>query len=155
MRIANWCENCKLIWKLQTHMKIANVHVGTIHWNVRIANWYENCKLIWKLQTHMKIANVELGTKHRNMRIANWYEICKLIWELQSISHILVYSSYVDIYNFLMRHSGNENLFWSRKNVSVRLRCGWQKLNKTISCKAFHDSYFKTNSYADKVWFIF
>ncbi len=40
MRIANSYENCKLIWKLQTHMKIANVHVGTIHRNVRIANWY-------------------------------------------------------------------------------------------------------------------
>ncbi len=50
-----WRENCKLIWKLQTHMKIANVHVGTIHQNMRIANWYENCKLIWKLQTDMRI----------------------------------------------------------------------------------------------------
>ncbi len=37
-----------LIWKLQTHMKIANVHVGTIQLNVRVANWYENCKLIWE-----------------------------------------------------------------------------------------------------------
>ncbi len=49
-------KNCKLIWKLQTHMKIANVHVGTIHQNVRIANWYENCKLIWKLKTDMRTA---------------------------------------------------------------------------------------------------
>ncbi len=56
MRIANWYENCKLIWKLQTHMRIANIHIGAIHQNVRIANWYENCKLIWKLQTDMRIA---------------------------------------------------------------------------------------------------
>ncbi len=36
-------------------MKIANVHVGTIHQIVRIANWYENCKLIQKMQTDKKI----------------------------------------------------------------------------------------------------
>ncbi len=65
MRIANWYKNYKLIWKLQTHIKIANVHVGTIHQNVRIANWYEYRKLIWNLQTDMKIAN--------------WYENCKAI----------------------------------------------------------------------------
>ncbi len=34
-------ENCKLIWKLQTDMKIAN--------------WYENCKLIWELQNNSHI----------------------------------------------------------------------------------------------------
>ncbi len=56
VRIANWYENCKLIWKLLTHMKIANIYVGTIHRNVRIANSYENCKLIWKLQTDMRTA---------------------------------------------------------------------------------------------------
>ncbi len=55
-RIANWYENCKFTQKLQTHMKIANVHVGTIHRSVRIANWYQNWKLIWKLQTDMRIA---------------------------------------------------------------------------------------------------
>ncbi len=55
IRIANWYENCKLIWKLQTHMKIANVHIGTIHQNVRIANWYENCKLIWELQSNSHV----------------------------------------------------------------------------------------------------
>ncbi len=74
----------------------------------------KNCKLIWKLQTHMKIANVHVGTIDQNVRIANWYENWKLIWELQSDSHILVYSSYVDVRNFHMKCSGNENLFWNR-----------------------------------------
>ncbi len=124
MKIANSYEHCKLPRR-----------------NCRLK--HENCKLIWKLQTDMKIAN--------------WYENCKLIWELQSNSHILLYSSYVDVCNFHMRHSGNENLFWNRKNVTVRLRwgCGWRKSNKTTSHKTFHDSYFNTNSHAETVWFIF
>ncbi len=89
------------------------------------------------------------------MKIANWYENCKLIWKLQSSSHISVYSSYLDVCNFHMRHGGNEHLFWNRKNVLVRLRCGWQKHNETIiSRKTFHNSYFNPNSYADTFWFI-
>jgi hypothetical protein len=57
MRIANWYENMKLIWKYETDMKISNVHVGTIHrrWeyetDMKIWNWYENMKLIWKYET--------------------------------------------------------------------------------------------------------
>jgi hypothetical protein len=66
------------------------------------------------------------------MKIANWYEYCKLIWELQSYSHVSVSSSYVDVCNFHMRRSENENLFWNRKNVSLRLRWGWRKLNDTF-----------------------
>ncbi len=63
-----WRENCKLIWKLQTHMKIANSYENCkrpcrnytpkceLQTDMKIANWYENCKLIWKLQTDMRIA---------------------------------------------------------------------------------------------------
>ncbi len=126
MRIANWYENCKLIWKLQTHMKIANVHVRTTQRKVRIANWYENCKLMWKLQTDIRIA--------------------------KQFSHFSD-SSYVDVCNFLMRHSGNENLFWNRKNVSVQLRCGWQK--RSLAKASTIHKYFNTNSYADTVWLYF
>ncbi len=167
MRIANWYENCKLIWKLQTHMKIANVHVGTMHRNMRIANWYENCKLIWKLQTDMRAKEnchcaffcsctvcfaivpcilqlCFLFSRSAKTMYYSYVQFCWcanemavvlcilhlyiqfvscelflqlyniflcLLWELQSNSHILVFSSYMDICNFHMRHSGNENLF--------------------------------------------
>ncbi len=47
---------------------------------------------------------------------------------------------YVDVCNFHMRHSRNETLFWNRKNVSVRLWCGWRNFKETISCKTFQDS---------------
>ncbi len=66
MRIANWYEKCKGIWKLQRHIKIANYYIGTIHQNVRIANWYESCKLTWKLQIDMKIAKQITWPFHRN-----------------------------------------------------------------------------------------
>ncbi len=132
-RIANWYENCKLIWKLQTQMKIANVHIGTINWNVRfanwyeIANWYENCKLIWKLQTDMRIAK-QLS--------------CFGVWFLCGCLQF----SY---------ESQREWILVLEQNVSVQLRCGWQKLKEIISLKTFHDLYFNTNSYANTVWVIF
>jgi hypothetical protein len=70
---------------------------------------------MWELQTDMKIAN--------------WYENCKLIWKLQSNSQVSVYSSYVDVCNFHMRHdSGNENLFWNRM---FRFKCGVDDENST------------------------
>ncbi len=62
------------------------------------------------------------------MKIAYWYEICKLIWELQSNSHVLVYSFYMDVCNFHMRHSGNENLFWNRM---FWFNCGVDDKNST------------------------
>ncbi len=88
--LESWRENCKLIWKLQTHMKIANSYENCKRPCMKYTLKRENCKLIWRLQTDMKIAN--------------WYENCKF----QSNSHVLVYRSYVDICNFHMRHSGNE-----------------------------------------------
>ncbi len=127
MNIANSYENCKLIWKLQTHMKIAKIHVGTVDRNVRIANWYENCKLIWKLQTDMRIAK-------QFSHFGVWF-LCgclKFSYETQWEWKLVL-----------------------EQNVLVRLRCGWQKLNKTIFRKTFLDSYLNTNSYADSVWFIF
>ncbi len=69
---------------------------------------------MWELQT--------------NMKIANWHENCKLIWEWQSNYHVLVYSSYVDVCNFHMRHSRNENLFWKRM---FWLDCGVDDKNST------------------------
>ncbi len=95
MRIAKWYENWKLIWKLQTHMKIANVHVGTIHWNMRIANWYENCKLIWKLQTDMKIAKQYscFGIQFLRGRLRFSYETqreWKLVLEQKECFHLIV-----------------------------------------------------------------
>ncbi len=60
-----WRENCKLIWKLQTHMKIANSYENCKHPRRNYRPKCENCKLIWKFQTDMKIAN--------------WYENCKAI----------------------------------------------------------------------------
>jgi hypothetical protein len=50
-------ENCKLIWKLQTHMKIANPYENCKRPRRNHTPKSENCKLIWKLQTDMKIAN--------------------------------------------------------------------------------------------------
>jgi hypothetical protein len=128
VRIANWYENCKLILKLQTHVKIANVHVGTIHKKVSIANWCENCKLIWELQTDMKIAK-------QLSRFGEWF----LRWRLQ-FSH--------------ERHSGIESLFWKR---IFQFDCGVDDKNSygTISRITNHDSYFNTNSCEKTVWFIF
>ncbi len=119
-----------------SYMKIANNHIGTIYRNVRIANWYENCKLIRKFQT--------------------------LIWELQSNSHVSVKSSCVDMCNFHMRHSGNENLFWNRKNASVWLRCVDDENSKKQSLAKPSTIYIlipipmltQSNSYF-KPWFLF
>jgi hypothetical protein len=61
----SWRENCKLIWKLQTHMKIVNSYENCKCPHKNYTPKHENCKLIWKLQTDMKIAN--------------WYENCKVI----------------------------------------------------------------------------
>jgi hypothetical protein len=126
--------------------------------DVKIANWYENCN-------SYEIANVdlELYTEtwelQTNMKISNWYENCKLIWEFQSNSCVPVYGSYVDICNFHMRHSGNENLFLNRM---FWFDCGVDDKNSTkqslakpstihilipIPMLTQSDSYFKT-------WFI-
>ncbi len=54
------------------------------------------------------------------MKIANWYENCKAILTFWFIS-------YVDICNFHLRHSGNENLFWNIR--MFWLDCGMDEKN--------------------------
>ncbi len=122
-RIANWYENCKLKWKLQTHMKIANIHVGTIHQNVRIANWYENCKLTWKLQTDMRIAKAILTF----WSLVPTWMFAIFIWDTAGMKTC----------------SGTESMF--------RFDCGVDDKNSTKQSLT-KDSYFNTNSYDDTVW---
>ncbi len=61
--LESWHENCKLIWKLQRHMKIAKAYENCKLLRRNYTLKCENRKLIWILQTDMKIAN--------------WYENCK------------------------------------------------------------------------------
>jgi hypothetical protein len=67
--------------------------------------------------------------------------------QLKSPKQFLVYSSYVDVCNFHIRHSGNENLFWNRM---FWLDCGVDDKNskRTISRKTFQNLYFNTDSCA-------
>ncbi len=50
--------------------------------------------------SHMKIANVCIGTIHQNMRIALQFSYQFAIFISVCNSHVLVYSSYVDVCNF-------------------------------------------------------
>ncbi len=52
--------------------------------------------------SHMKTANVHVGTKYRNMRIALQFSYQFAIFISVCNSHVSVYSSYVDVYNFHM-----------------------------------------------------
>ncbi len=56
--LESWHENYKLIWKLQTHMKIANSYEKCKCQCRNYTPKRENCKLIWKLQTDMNNANL-------------------------------------------------------------------------------------------------
>jgi hypothetical protein len=52
--------------------------------------------------SHMKIANVHVGTKYQHVRIALQFSYQFAIFISVFNSHILVYSSYVDVCNFHM-----------------------------------------------------
>ncbi len=116
------------IWKLQTHMKIANSYENCKLPRRNYRPKRENCKLIWKLQTDMKIAN--------------WHENCKAI---------LTFWCTVPTYTAEMKTcSGTEEMF--------RFDCGLDDKNSTkhsfTKPSTFHisipipmltksDSYFK------------
>ncbi len=130
MRIANWYKNCKLIWKLQTHIKIAHVHVGTIP-------KCENCKMIWKLQIDMKIAI--------------WYENCKAILTFWCIVLMWTFAIFIWDTAGMKTCSGTERM--------IQFDCGVDDKNTTkqslakpstihilipIPMLRHSDSYFKT-----------
>ena len=52
--------------------------------------------------SHMKIANVHVGAIHRNVRIALQFSYQFAIFISVCNSHVLVYSSYMDVCNFHM-----------------------------------------------------
>ncbi len=70
--IESWRENCKLTWKLQTYMKIANPYENCKCPCGNYTPKSDNCKLIWKLHTD-------------DMKIANWCENCKAIFTFWSM----------------------------------------------------------------------
>ncbi len=90
----SWCESCKLIRKLQTHMKIANSYENCKHSRRNYRPKCKICKLIWKLQTDIIIANL--------------YENCKAILMFWSIVPMWAFAI------FSYETQGNENLFWNK-----------------------------------------
>jgi hypothetical protein len=96
-----WHENCKLIWKYETDMKISNWYENIKRPRRNHTSKGENLKLIWKYETDMKISNVHVGTIHRKVRIWNWYENMKLIWKYETdmkIWNCSVWYSHVSVF---------------------------------------------------------
>ncbi len=103
-----WCENfCKLVWKLQTHMKIANSYENCKHPRRNYTPKLENCKLIWKLQTDIKIAN--------------WYENCKAILTFWCIVPTRTFAIFIWDTAGMKTCSGIERMF--------RFNCGVDNKN--------------------------
>ncbi len=96
--LESWCENCKLIWKLQTQMKIANSYEICKRSRRNYTPKRENCKLIWKLQTDMKIAN--------------WYENCKAIITFRCIVPTWIFAIFIWDMAGMKTCSGTEIMFW-------------------------------------------
>ena len=131
-----WHEDCKLIWKLQTHMKIANSYENCKRPHRNHTPKRENCKLIWKLQTDMKIAN--------------WYENCKAALTFWCIVPTWTFAIFLWDTAGMKTCSETERMF--------PFDCGVDDKNSTKRSLAkpstIHE-YFNTNSYAETVWFIF
>ncbi len=134
--LESWHENCKLIWKLQTHMKIANSYENCKRSHRNYTTKCENCKLIWKLQTDMKIAN--------------WYENCKAILTFWCIVHTWTFAIFIWDMAEMKTCSGTDRMF--------RFDCGVDDKNTTkqslakpsmiqilitIPMLTHSDSYFK------------
>ena len=127
-----WRENCKLIWELQTDMRIANIHVGTIPQKVRIANWYENCKLIWKLH----LLSLQFSC----------FCVLFLRGRLQ-FSYVHTISSYLHT----IRQRGSEKTFSGNKNLLpkewvmpwrvVFPCCGWARGSPLVIKSNTHTTY--------------
>ncbi len=134
--LESWHENCKLIWKLQTQMKIANSYESCKRPRRNYAPKCENCKLIQKLQTDMKIAN--------------WYENCKAILTFWCIVATLTFAIFLWDTAGMKTCSETERMF--------PFDCGVDDENSakgSLAKASMIHKYFNTNSYAGTVSFIF
>ena len=125
----------KQIWndmrKYETDMKIANVHVGTIHWR-------------WEYETDLKIAFAQFHILTFLFIVPTWtisifiLDAAGMKIHLAGIKTLSqrkngLRNSYVDVCNFQYGDSGNENLF-RRKNF--RLDATWiTKTQRELSPK--------------------
>ncbi len=72
-------------WELQTNMKIANVHVGTLHQNVRIGNWalqfsYQNAIFISVCNFHISLQFSRFCVLFLRGRLQFSYQFAIFIW---------------------------------------------------------------------------
>ena len=162
MRIANWYENMKLIWKYETGMNIKRPrrNHSSERWeyetDMKIWNWYENIKY----ETDMKIWNCSVWYSHVSVYCSYVDDWCIHIRAAGMKIHLAgiktrsqrkngLPSSYVDVCNFQYGDSGNENLF-RRKNVRWMFNVD-KKNQREQSRKTFHNSYVNTYSYVNSL----
>ncbi len=134
--LESWHENCILIRKFQTHMKIVNSYENCKRPRRIFTPKCKNCKLIWRLQTDMKIAN--------------WYENCKAILMFWCIVFTWTFAIFIWNTAGMKTCSETERIFL--------FDCGVDDENSTklsLAKPSMIHKYFNTNSYADTVWFIF
>jgi len=112
-----WCLDVRIanIWKVQTHMKIANPCGNFKRPHRNNTPKCENYKLIWKLQTDIKIAN--------------WYENCKEILTFWGIVPTWTFAIFIEDIVGLKTCSEKKIIGW----IVVLLGCTHQCRNSLIS----------------------
>ena len=131
-------------------MKIANVHIGTIHRNVRISNWanaifisvsYSHISFIFSYQFHILTFQCMVPTWTFEIFISVSYFHISFIFSYQFhiLSHLSMYGSYVDVWYFHISFIFSHQFAILMSQLHHFLMCGFAtsqprvRLKQTIS----------------------